>query len=141
MDILIRVKDRIHPDPVKNAFNTKRGDVVEILPEDGRQWGRLDLSNPDYRIIRISGVTPTERLAFKRTGRRHEMPDGTFSLPRQRDIYIDLDDPSIPLVVRNWINDDKRAVPLLDLSGRITLAQLRSLVKTRDPYPDPRILG
>ena len=63
-EVLIRVVDKINLDDVdRNSMLLKRGDVVTIQP-DGHNWGTQELSNPDWRIVRILGMTRAEADAL-----------------------------------------------------------------------------
>jgi hypothetical protein len=64
MELLVRVVDKVNPsDPAKNRQLTKRGDVIAAFP-DGHQWGTQERANPDWRIIRVSGMTQVEAESF-----------------------------------------------------------------------------
>lgn len=57
-ELLVRVVDKVHPtDPDKNLQCTKKGDVIWICP-DGWNWGREELANPEWRIMKMPGVDP-----------------------------------------------------------------------------------
>ena len=57
-ELLIRVVDKIHPtDPDKNLATSKKGDVISVCP-DGWNWGREELANPEWRIVKMPGVDP-----------------------------------------------------------------------------------
>lgn len=56
MEILLRVKDKNTKN--RKEFDwvaTKRGDIIVVMP-DGHLWGTAELSNPEWRIIRLPGV-------------------------------------------------------------------------------------
>lgn len=59
-EILLRVVDKTNPDKGLDALCTKRGDVISVYP-DGVNWGRKQVNNPSYRIIKMPGV-PVEAL-------------------------------------------------------------------------------
>ena len=39
----------------QRLMQTKAGDVVVIVP-DGHQWGREEVSNPDWRVLQLPGL-------------------------------------------------------------------------------------
>lgn len=62
-ELLVRVVDKVSADPLIDAQCTKRGDVIVVMP-DGHGWGRMELNNPDWRIVKIPGVKVSEALHF-----------------------------------------------------------------------------
>lgn len=58
-ELLVRVVDKTNPDPLLDCKLTKRGMVIAVQP-DGWQWGFEELANPDWRIIRVPGVDPSQ---------------------------------------------------------------------------------
>src|SRR6185437_11325127 len=54
-EIAIMVQDVVHDDPISDAAMWKRGDVISVL-EDGADWGKLGVTNPRFRMIRLTGV-------------------------------------------------------------------------------------
>lgn len=70
-------------DPATIAKSSDRGDVIEVLP-DTQQWGRLDLTSPDWIIFRIA-ITPAEAEAM----RAPQLPETQTS--RKRAFHLNLD--------------------------------------------------
>lgn len=63
-EMLVVVVDRVHPDPYIDANHiAKRGDVIDVR-EDGHQWGREEISNPNWKIIRVPGVPCAHAQGF-----------------------------------------------------------------------------
>ncbi len=58
-ELLVRIIDKTHPDVYANATHTKRGDVI-VAKQDGWRWGRLELSNPQFAVLRISELSLDE---------------------------------------------------------------------------------
>jgi hypothetical protein len=55
-EMLVRVIDKVHPDPYTDANHcTKRGDVIVIF-EDGHEWGRSEIDDPQYTIVKVPKV-------------------------------------------------------------------------------------
>lgn len=51
-ELLVRVVDKTNDDPYLDVRCTKRGDVIVVKP-DGWAWGKQELANPDWRIVKI----------------------------------------------------------------------------------------
>lgn len=89
MELLIRVIDK--PRSGIAALDSKRttaGDVIVAMP-DGHIWGREEVRNPEWRIIRVPGMGRTEAEALTAP----ELPE-SFSpnrLLRKRQIRIDIE--------------------------------------------------
>jgi len=68
-ELLIRLKNNTHVDPVKDRMCYKQGDIVVVKP-DGHQWGRAE-GLPGFAVIRTDRtVTLMERyLAVYETSR------------------------------------------------------------------------
>ncbi len=63
-ELLVRVVDKInHDDPYLDAKCLKAGDVVVVCP-DGWVWGREELANPEWRIVRVPGLTVEQCAGF-----------------------------------------------------------------------------
>lgn len=62
--IVVITKDKVDPaDPVNNAGQYKRGDVICALPDDW-VFGDQELSNPMFQIIKIPDMSVTEANAL-----------------------------------------------------------------------------
>jgi len=138
-ELLIQVVDKTNPDPELDAKCYKRGDVISILP-DGAYWGDAT-QNPLWRIIRVVGLSPEELEALLTLSVPEDMSDGMLSLKRRRARFLDLDSPGVPAPMRAWLNDSKRAVPILDLSAHLPLAALRTMLVRRSALASPRVIG
>lgn len=62
-ELLVRVVDKFNDDPYLDAQCSKRGDVIVVV-EDGHAWGREELSNPDWTIVKVPGVSALDASAF-----------------------------------------------------------------------------
>jgi hypothetical protein len=63
-ELLVRVVDKVNPNcPYADAQCTKRGDVIVVV-EDGWQWGREEVNNPTYQIVRVPGVPAEQAASF-----------------------------------------------------------------------------
>jgi hypothetical protein len=57
-EVLIRVVDKVNPtDPAKDQLCFKAGDVIHVAP-DGWGWGSEEVTNPDWRIVKLPGFDP-----------------------------------------------------------------------------------
>lgn len=54
-ELLVRIVDKTHPDPVQDCRCTKRGHVIVVQP-DGWPWGRLERTSDQWRIVEVPGV-------------------------------------------------------------------------------------
>jgi hypothetical protein len=62
-ELLVRVVDKINDDPYLDAQCSKRGDVIVVV-EDGHAWGREEIANPDWTIIKVPGVAAKDATGF-----------------------------------------------------------------------------
>lgn len=62
-ELLVRVVDKVNDDPYLDAQCTKRGDVIVIV-EDDHEWGRAEIANPDWVIVRVPGVAADLAAGF-----------------------------------------------------------------------------
>ncbi len=53
-ELLLRVVDKTHPDPILDASQTKAGDVI-VVCDDNHPWGKQELTSPAWRILRVPG--------------------------------------------------------------------------------------
>lgn len=105
-ELLVRVVDKINEaDFYKDCQCTKRGDVITIQ-EDGWAWGKKELSNPDWRIIKFPGVPASEMSAFLQPELAPDPANPPKTLQR-RAFKFDVDHPSLPAAIKNAIADDK----------------------------------
>ena len=56
MELLIHISGRINTDAVLNLKLPKIGDIVVAMP-DGHDWTPLELSGPDFRVIKVPGMS------------------------------------------------------------------------------------
>lgn len=88
MQLLVRVVDKINQDPVLNEQLTKKGDVI-AFKEDGKEWGIMELKNPEWRIIHVPNMTLEQAIALT----DNEVKDGSIEgqILRKRGMKLDLD--------------------------------------------------
>lgn len=57
-ELLIRIVDKVNPDnAAQNQLCFKAGDILHVAP-DGWTWGTEELSNPEWRILKLPGMAP-----------------------------------------------------------------------------------
>lgn len=73
-ELLVRLIDNHHPDPVKDARACyKRGDVVVVKPDE-HEWGKKECP-PDFEVVKIPGAKMEDylHLIFPKTDAKGEM--------------------------------------------------------------------
>lgn len=128
MEFLIRVRDKVGSNIYHDVKLTKRGHVIVAMP-DGHDWGLQELTNPDWRIVRVPGISEAEAGAML-------APEPGLEVNRmlqRRAFKIDLDHGAIARANRAFIDDDSRQTKLIE----ITLQQARFLKKQLKPVQDP----
>lgn len=114
-ELLIRVKDKINAvDYYKNFQCTKRGDVIVACP-DGWNWGNDELSDPQYRIVKIPSLPLIDAQALT-TPEQETDPVRPSRTLQRRGFKLNLDDPSLPQAFQDFIKDDSRKQQTINLS-------------------------
>lgn len=132
MELLVRIRNKTSPDVYQNCRLTKRGDVIAVRP-DGHPWGKRELSNPDWRIIRVPiSLAEAGALIDKEPGNPR-----TNRMLQRRSFYLNVDWSELPAGVKSWILDDTRQEPI----RQFTAAAIRSIVAQRTALTDPNVLG
>ena len=128
-ELLIRVVDKHNAeDPYLDAQCLKRGDVV-VVCEDGHPWSETELTTPEWRVVRVPGVSVVQSEAF--IGPEIEdNPAQPSRMLRRRAFKFDLDSPVAEKVLA------KQGPTTLKLSPR----QLWDLKKAKVRLEDPNIL-
>lgn len=129
-EVLLRVVDKVNEDPYLDAKLLKRGDVVVIV-EDGHAWGREELANPDWRIVKLPNVTSSVASAFLGDEKDTD-PTKPSRVLRRRAFRLDWQ--TLPAAVLAWLADDTRAVPTRTVN--ISAAQLLALKVSKTPLAD-----
>lgn len=128
MELLVRVKDKIGSDVYHDVKLTKRGHVIVVKP-DGHDWGARELDNPDWRIIRIPGISEAEATAML----AEEPGLDTNRMKQRRAFKLDLDNGVFKNTHKNFIDDDSRQTRHVE----INISDLRQLKKQLKPVKDP----
>jgi hypothetical protein len=136
-ELLIRVRDKVNDDPYLDARCFKRGDVVVVVDDDW-QWGREELRNPDWRIVRLPNVSTAQAAAFLGE-EMDEDPQQPSRALRRRGWSFDLAAASLPAAFRAWLADDSRASPARQIN--LTAQQLLALRRAKQRLRDPSVIG
>ncbi len=134
-ELLVRVKDKINEDFYLNCQCTKAGDVICIQP-DGWNWGREELKNPDWRIIKMPGVKESDLSAFLQP----ELPVDPMNPPKtlqRRAFRLHLD--GMPADVKACAADDTRQVAVI--ATKLQAAHALALKVARPAIADPAVIG
>jgi hypothetical protein len=133
-EFLIRVHDKVNPDSVYSDVKClKRGDVVSVCP-DGWVWSTRELRLPFWRIVKVAGMAMDEAEAFLSP----EPGDSLLNkMLRRRAFKVDVDRITLPKRIKEWLADDTRAVPFLE----INTTTARGLKTLKEPLSDPAVIG
>lgn len=137
--LLVRVTDKVSPDIYQNAKLTKRGDVIAVQADDW-QWGTKELTEPFWRIVKHTGVSVSEAEAFLAPEPEVDPQNPSRTLQR-RAFKLNIDAAVIPAMIRDWLNDNTRAVPVFDVTALIPLNAFRALKLAKPPIADPNVIG
>lgn len=118
-EFLLRVVDKVNPDPALNIQCTKRGDIIVAVP-DGWAWSAEERTNPEWRIVKVTGMPLNE-------GEQYTLPE----TGAEGDVYLMkrlsfCDIAAMPLVVRNALLQEPRPE-----FYTITAAALRPFLKRK----------
>lgn len=131
-ELLVRVVDKVNPnDPYLDAKCTKRGDVICVQP-DGWVWGREEQTNPEWRIVRVPGLSVTQCLGFLAPEIDID-PQHPSKVLQRRAFKLDVDHPDFTALA-----EGRKGKPAhrfnLDLAG------LLARKKAKPPLDDPNVL-
>ena len=132
-EMLVRVVDKISADPYLNAKLTKRGDVISVQP-DGWVWGKEEQKNPDWRIVKLPGVSVTNASQFVAPEKDADLKNPSRVL-QSRAARLDLD--NLPLGIAAVMADIKRRNPTARTS--LTAQDLAALKISKPPLADPNV--
>ena len=119
--MLVRVVDKVGETPAQTARLTKRGDVIDVLP-DGWVFSVLERTNPDWMIVDLPGQTSE---AFQFLKAREPGSLRTNPMLRKRARFFDFAD--LPANIRNRFDGGTRPVE----SVTLTLAQVNAINKLK----------
>jgi len=156
MQLVVRVFNKYDgDDPALIAKMMARGDVIEVVA-DNHEWGRLDLTNPSWAILRAP-ISKAKAEAMKSADQDEFDPMG-----RIRAFHLDLEElirrgypiPTIEEAIatreaiaaeaegqsRSEVKHSERyarATPIID----ITEEDFDAAKKAKEPLIDPAIIG
>lgn len=131
-ELLVRARDKVSSDPRQDAALTKMYDVIVVVP-DGWAWSHLELSSPDWRIIKLPRISH-ELLDALEASEPGDPQVKTMLLRRKRRLKLSHID--IPESVRDWWRDSSRKDPAKTLN--VTLAWLQAnAIEEKDSLPEP----
>jgi hypothetical protein len=112
--------DKVPGDDFRSAMFTKAGDVIYVA-EDQHVWGTEEIANPEWRIIRMPGVSAASMRDMMEP---RSNPKSRDRMVAARKVCFDLSDP--------WVKS------LVDSGHTITLSRsdatkLNNRRKLRDP--------
>lgn len=125
-EILLRVVDKTNVNLDLSANLLKRGDVV-VVREDGWAWGKEELRNPDWRIIKIPGVAALFAEPFLGPELASEPTDATRL--RKRAFSFDMQNQSLPTAFKSWLADSNRTLSAYSIP--LTIQMLSALKKAK----------
>lgn len=127
-EFLVMTNPFKNSDPYLDVGLVKRGGVI-TWQADGWAWSQTELTNPNWRIIRVTGISDAEANAMLTS----EPGDATNRMLQIRAFAMNLDLGSLPKAVTDFIKDDSRSTPI----GVVTLAQVRAIKQQNPPVADP----
>lgn len=136
-EVLLRVANKTNPDSLfLDVGCLKRGDVVCVV-DIGHQWSQLELTNPDWRIIRTASLTDEAASTF--TVPEPEIdPQNPNPVKQRRAFMFDFDSQILSQAFLDFLNDDTRAVSIYETSA--TLEQVMTLKIPRPTRMDEVVL-
>ena len=102
-EVLIRVVDNVQTDPILNAQCTKAGDIIHVAA-DGWPWGKEELINPEWRIVKLPGVSPSLLLDLLEV----EF-DGAGRIARTRKKFINFKSDA---TILDWLTNQGQVITL-----------------------------
>ena len=137
-EFLLRVHDKKHAEtePDKPYLDVKlmqRGDIVECR-DNGWPWSHLERSEPFWRIVKIPQMSLEEGQTYLAREPGNKLLN---KMLQKRQFKLNLDNPALPASIRDFINDDTRAVDSITINAN----SVRNIRTTKDPVPDPNVFA
>lgn len=136
MELLVRIVDKPRSGKADvDAQRTTAGDVIAALP-DGHIWGREEVRNPEWRIIRVPGMQRAEAEALTAP----ELPEAFAPnrLLRKRQTTIDIE--QLDIMEGGAILADRSATPK-GIDAVVSPANFRACRSLKPKLTDPRFIG
>lgn len=135
-DILFRIRDKVNAtDAEANELCFKRGDVIAICPTPWA-WSTAELTNPDWRILRVPQVSP-DNLSDLLIGMYDQLALVPTLTRKRKSFFNGVD--SFTGAARTWLNDDSRAQPIRTLD--VTLAQILTFISQKPQRNRQQVIG
>lgn len=139
-ELVILIRDReTHPNPYEDVHRMKRGDVIEVLP-DGHVFSPAELAHPNWRIIKIPGLSKNSPELVALTVSESGDPKQNKML-RIRKQGINCSWVGLPQAMKTYLADDSRAAPSITATASFFVANRGSMVNIKTPLPDPAVIG
>lgn len=88
MQLLVRTVDKeLSGDPIVDRMRSKAGYVIAAKP-DGEEWGVMELTNPEWVILSVPGMT--QEMSDSLTSTEVSPQLDTDYVPRKRQVILDL---------------------------------------------------
>lgn len=97
-EILIQWHDKVPAEHPLYLHNYRAGDVIAVCP-DGWNWTARELTNDDWRILKLTNITVAKASEFVQV-----LTDANGSLLQKRSKYIDR--VKVPAAVINAIDSN-----------------------------------
>lgn len=123
MELLIRVINRPDPDRKLHCRRFHRGDVIAAKPSD-HPWTLRERKNRHWRILNVPSLTQIEADSLL-SPELDPMAIKRFTWKRRR--KLDLDSPTIPTRIANYLTDNNRSQAKLRILEAGEIALFRSL--------------
>ena len=138
-ELLLRVHDKPRRgDVYLDSQQTQAGDV-NTVQLDGWIWGSVELTHPDWRILRIPALT-VEAAEVWLSPEPERSPTMKSRVLQRRGVSFSiaaLTQADVSLTA--WLADDTRRAPIAVAS--LSLAQIATLARVKTPLVDPAIIG
>lgn len=136
MELLIRIIDKPKSgNATVDSQRTTAGDVIAFAP-DGHIWGKEEVRNPEWRIVRVPGLLLADAEAMTAP----ELPE-SFSpnrLLRKRQFKLDIE--QLDIMSGGELLADRKATPK-GCDCVISREMLKSSRSLKATLTDPRIIG
>lgn len=133
MELLVRIRDKINlNDPYFHDMLTKRGDVI-VVKSDGHAWGKEEIANPEWIIIRV----PLSRSEAEALLAGTLISNGDRQiLRRKREFRLNVD--ALPARLQTAMTyDGKRTATVVDA----TVTEIRGVREQKPAWQDPNVIG
>lgn len=136
MELLVRVVSKPKSgNTTLDAGRTEAGDVIVFAP-DGHIWGRKEVSNPEWRIVRVPGLDRVRAEALTAS----EVPTamGGNRLLRKRQMRLDVE--ALDAATNGALLADRTATPR-GVDCVILQSDFIEAMELKSPLRDPRFIG